>query len=183
MGGGRKSKQGSVVAPIFRSHRPEEERRAEETGEYDSDSMASDMSRTNTTPITKDDLRGLLQDIKSNIEAEFTKHLAPMRAGLTDLVQRTSTLEDKMEAATSRANTHEQVIQDLRDQETRIRPTGTDQKRPMDRHRKHRTTRPRHPYLDCTCSRFHGQCLKANLRLSYPRQLGNTQCDCGRTIR
>ncbi|CAH2277162.1 Hypothetical predicted protein, partial [Pelobates cultripes] len=114
MGGGRKSKHGSAVAPIFHSRKTEEEQRAEENTDYDS--TASDISHQNTNPITKDDLRGLLHEIKANMAAEFTKHLAPLRAGLTDLVQRTSTLEDKMDVATSRENTHEQAILDLRDQ-------------------------------------------------------------------
>ncbi|CAH2322577.1 Hypothetical predicted protein [Pelobates cultripes] len=116
MGGGRKSSKGSAVAPIFRSRAPEEGRRAEEQRESDSDSTASDVSHRNTTPITREDLRGLLQDLKENMAAEFAKHLAPLRAGLTDLVQRTSSLEDKMAATSSRANTHEQALQNLTEQ-------------------------------------------------------------------
>ncbi|CAH2312206.1 Hypothetical predicted protein [Pelobates cultripes] len=123
MGGGRKSSKGSAVAPIFRSRAPEEGRRAEEQRESDSDSTASDMSHRNTTPITREDLRGLLQDIKENMAAEFAKHLAPLRAGLTDLVQRTSSLEDKMAATSSRANTHEQALQNLTEQGDLLQPT------------------------------------------------------------
>ncbi|CAH2247741.1 Hypothetical predicted protein, partial [Pelobates cultripes] len=80
MGGGRKIKQGAAeVAPIFRSRKDGGATREEEDGrEYDSDS--SDRSRTMAaTPLTKEDLRQLLSDIKANMATEFDRHLTPIR--------------------------------------------------------------------------------------------------------
>ncbi|CAH2313305.1 Hypothetical predicted protein, partial [Pelobates cultripes] len=63
--------------------------REEEGREYDSDSAASDTSRaTTTTPLTKEDLRQLLCEIKANMTTEFDRHLTPIKEDLIDLTHR-----------------------------------------------------------------------------------------------
>ncbi|CAH2275074.1 Hypothetical predicted protein [Pelobates cultripes] len=167
MDGGRKSKQGLAVALIFRTRKLEEGQWAEEQREYDSDSTASDISHQNANPIMRDDLRGLLHDIKANMAAEFTKHLAPLRAGLTDLVQRTSSLEDKMDTPTTvRCSTWPRLRQTEESKRTtknathpreiRTLITEINHRLPADQHRTSRSTRLRCPDMDYTRSRTQG---------------------------
>ncbi|CAH2225287.1 Hypothetical predicted protein [Pelobates cultripes] len=117
MGGGRKIKQGAAeVAPIFRSRKDGGATREEEDGrEYDSDS--SDRSRTMAaTPLTKEDLRQLLSDIKANMATEFDRHLTPIREGLIDLTHRTSTIEEQLDLTVTRTTATENAITALQEQ-------------------------------------------------------------------
>ncbi|CAH2274468.1 Hypothetical predicted protein [Pelobates cultripes] len=100
MGGGRKSKPNTAVAPIFRS-RGEQDRPRGNGGNggqgSDSESELSEHSHTQDQgPLTKRDLQSLLQDIKCNIAAGFAKHLAPLKEEMADLTKRTSDIEDRM---------------------------------------------------------------------------------------
>ncbi|CAH2307639.1 Hypothetical predicted protein, partial [Pelobates cultripes] len=119
MGGGWQTKQGAAeVAPIFRSRKDGgATREEEEDREYDSDSAASDRSRTMTaTPLTKEDLRQLLSEIKANMATEFDRHLTPIREGLIDLTHRTSTIEEQLDLTVTRTTATENAIAALQEQ-------------------------------------------------------------------
>ncbi|CAH2308182.1 Hypothetical predicted protein [Pelobates cultripes] len=116
MGGGRKTKHGAEVAPIFRARR-EESSRGEDGREEDSDSAASDTSRTAAAaPLTKADLRHLLQEIKTNMAAEFSRHLTPITESLNDLTRRTTAIEDQLDRTSMQAQTNKTAISALQDQ-------------------------------------------------------------------
>ncbi|CAH2314711.1 Hypothetical predicted protein [Pelobates cultripes] len=124
MGGGRKTKHGAKVAPIFHARREESSSRGEDGRDEDSDSAASDTSRkAATTPLTKEDLRHLLQEIKMNMAAEFSRHLAPITDSLNDLTRRTTAIEDQLDRTSTRSQTNETAISALQDQPDR-RPAG-----------------------------------------------------------
>ncbi|CAH2283489.1 Hypothetical predicted protein [Pelobates cultripes] len=107
MGGGRKSKQGAEVALIFRNRKDGGATRSEDGRGSDSDSAASDTSRaTTSTPLTKDDLHHLLQEIKANMKVEFDKHLTPIKEGLIDLTHRTTAIEEQLDRTTTCTTTH-----------------------------------------------------------------------------
>ncbi|CAH2283621.1 Hypothetical predicted protein, partial [Pelobates cultripes] len=116
MGRGRKSNQGSAVAPILQSRKEEGPTRVEEGNDYDTDSAASDTNHGATTALTSEDLRHLLREIKINMATEFTKHLTSINEGLSDLAQCATDMEEWMDQATSRSTAHENAIEELRDQ-------------------------------------------------------------------
>ncbi|CAH2305965.1 Hypothetical predicted protein [Pelobates cultripes] len=117
MGGGRKTKHGAEVAPIFHARREESSSRGEDGREEDSDSAASDTSRTAAAaPLTKADLRHLLQEIKTNMAAEFFRHLTPITESLNDLTRRTTAIEDQLDRTSTQAQTNETAISALQDQ-------------------------------------------------------------------
>ncbi|CAH2277592.1 Hypothetical predicted protein [Pelobates cultripes] len=98
MGGGRKTKSGTAVAPIFRTRPDKEQPHAEDQQAPDSESEDSTRShKAESSPLTKQDLRTLLHDMKSLVAAELTKHLAPIKEGLADLTRRTHEVEDRLE--------------------------------------------------------------------------------------
>ncbi|CAH2313009.1 Hypothetical predicted protein [Pelobates cultripes] len=108
MGGGQKSKQGTEGR--FPAH-------GEDGRDYDSDSAASDRSRTaSSTPLTKEDLRQLLQEIKLNMTAEFTRHLTPITEGLSDLTRRTTAIEEHLDQTSTRSRENETAIAALQEQ-------------------------------------------------------------------
>ncbi|CAH2311701.1 Hypothetical predicted protein [Pelobates cultripes] len=48
--------------------------------------------------------------------SELTKHLTPIKEGLRDLAQRSTDIEERMDQATLRTDTHKWAIEELRDQ-------------------------------------------------------------------
>ncbi|CAH2321172.1 Hypothetical predicted protein [Pelobates cultripes] len=100
MGGGRKSKSGTAVAPIFKPRPDKEAPGMLSQQASDSDSETSTTSHkvdAPSAPLTKRDLKDMLTEMKSLVAEELTKHLAPLKEGLTDLTKRTQALENKME--------------------------------------------------------------------------------------
>ncbi|CAH2319207.1 Hypothetical predicted protein [Pelobates cultripes] len=87
----------------------------------DSDSETSTTSHkvdAPSAPLTKRDLKDMLTEMKSLVAEELTKHLAPLKEGLTDLTKRTQALENKMEEVTATTSTHEASIKELQEQFT-----------------------------------------------------------------
>ncbi|XP_063297700.1 adhesion G protein-coupled receptor F5-like [Pelobates fuscus] len=83
----------------------------------DSDSDTSVTSRKREpSPLTKKDLKDLLSDMKSLVADELTKHLAPLKEGLTDLTKRTHTLENKMADVTAITSSHEATLKEVQGQ-------------------------------------------------------------------
>ncbi|CAH2308292.1 Hypothetical predicted protein [Pelobates cultripes] len=68
------------------------------------------------TPLTKADLRHLLQEIKMNMATEFSRHLAPITDSLNDLTRRTTAIEDQLDRTSMRSQTNETAIPALQDQ-------------------------------------------------------------------
>ncbi|CAH2247658.1 Hypothetical predicted protein [Pelobates cultripes] len=121
MGGGRKSKSGTAVAPIFKPRPDKEAPGMLSQQASDSDSETSTTSHkvdAPSAPLTKRDLKDMLTEMKSLVAEELTKHLAPLKEGLTDLTKRTQALENKMEEVTATTSTHEASIKELQEQFT-----------------------------------------------------------------
>ncbi|CAH2316905.1 Hypothetical predicted protein [Pelobates cultripes] len=115
---GKKSRHSLAVAQIFRSHAHRGTRHADEPPESDSDSVTSEAGRSSQdkAPVNRGDLKELLHNIKRNMAAELTKHLAPIREGLEDLTSRTLAVEDKMEEISTTTSNHDRALQELREQ-------------------------------------------------------------------